>query len=488
MKRCLWILMLLLCACSAHDDFVIDNLGAIDGIRFGVISGTTHERYLQEDYPNARAFYYYDVPDLFYALKTRKVDVIGMDANAWKTISHQHEYAVPYVEEWREEPYGMIFNKKDQGLLDRYNSFLSELKSTGELERICDKWYSEGDKAAMPDLGHVERSGKSIKVACSGMVALFDFIRDGRNCGLDIEIVERFAAHLGRPVEYMLVDFDGLIASIAMNTVDIGTSSICITPERAKMVNFGDSYASGHSNIIIRKENSPDFSHEDREDEKLLDGIVESFHSNLIQEKRYMMVLDGLYITILISVLSIIFGSVLSVLVCAMRVSGRRVLRGFARAYVDIVRGIPIVVLLMILFYIVFAGLGTSAVSVAIIAFSINFSAFSSEIFRSGLEGVDTGQRKAGIALGFNELQTFRHIVLPQALRNILPVFKGEAGALVKDTSIVGYIAVIDVTMATDIIRSRTFDAFFPLIIVTVIYFVLVWILNKVIDKLFAAF
>jgi polar amino acid transport system substrate-binding protein len=123
-------------------------------------------------------------------------------------------------------------------------------------------------------------------------------------------------------------------------------------------------------------------------------------------------------------------------------------------------------------------------VLVATIAFGMNFAAYTSEIFRTGIEGVDPGQSEAGIAMGFSKVQTFVHVVLPQTVRRILPVYKGEFISLVKMTSIVGYIAVQDLTKASDIVRSRTFDAFFPLIMVAMLYFAISWILMQSLEYL----
>jgi len=114
----------------------------------------------------------------------------------------------------------------------------------------------------------------------------------------------------------------------------------------------------------------------------------------------------------------------------------------------------------------------------------MNFGAYVSEIFRSGIEGIAKGQTEAGIAMGFNRFQTFVFIVLPQTVQRILPVYKGEFISLVKMTSIVGYIAVQDLTKASDIIRSRTFDAFFPLVMVAILYFVIAWVLMQSLEYL----
>jgi polar amino acid transport system substrate-binding protein len=167
-----------------------------------------------------------------------------------------------------------------------------------------------------------------------------------------------------------------------------------------------------------------------------------------------------------------------------MRMSKKRLLNLPARAYIAILRGTPVLVLMMLIFYVVFASVDIRPSLVAVIAFGLNFAAYVAEIFRTGIEGVDRGQTEAGIAMGFTRVETFSHIVIPQALQRIFPVYKGEFITLVKMTSIVGYIAVQDLTKAGDIIRSRTFDAFFPLVMVAVLYFLISWTLMQSIEYL----
>jgi polar amino acid transport system substrate-binding protein len=171
-------------------------------------------------------------------------------------------------------------------------------------------------------------------------------------------------------------------------------------------------------------------------------------------------------------------GTLLGGLICWMKMSKRKFLSGFANIYINLLRGTPVLVLLMIIYYIVFASVNINPVLVAIFAFGLNFAAYVSEMFRTSIESIDKGQKEAGIAGGFTKVQTFIHIITPQALRHLLPVYKGEFISLVKMTSIVGYIAVQDLTKASDIIRSRTFDAFFPLIMAAVLYLILAWLLT----------
>jgi polar amino acid transport system substrate-binding protein len=167
-----------------------------------------------------------------------------------------------------------------------------------------------------------------------------------------------------------------------------------------------------------------------------------------------------------------------------MRMSPNLILRQLAKTYISLLRGTPVLVLLMLIFYVVFASIAIDPVLVAVFAFGLNFAAYVSEMFRTGIESIDRGQTEAGVAMGFSRIGTFRHIVLPQALQRILPVYKGEFISMVKMTSIVGYVAVQDLTKASDIIRSRTFDAFFPLIVVAVMYFLISWVLIQALEYL----
>ena len=136
----------------------------------------------------------------------------------------------------------------------------------------------------------------------------------------------------------------------------------------------------------------------------------------------------------------------------------------------------------MLMFYVIMAPFKTDGVTVAVISFAMYFSAYVSEMFRTSIEGIRKGQTEASLAMGFSKFGTFVYIILPQAVQRVLPVYKGEFISLVKITAIVGYIAVLDLTKASDIIRSRTFDAFFPLIMVAVLYFLLAWILTLILD------
>lgn len=198
------------------------------------------------------------------------------------------------------------------------------------------------------------------------------------------------------------------------------------------------------------------------------------FDFNLIQGDRYKMLLDGLGVTVEIALAAAVLGVILGSLIALMRLSKWNFVRGVARVYVDVIRGTPVMVQLLIMYYIILATYNGPKVAVAIFSFGLNSAAYVSEMVRGGILSVDKGQTEAGRSLGLSSGATLIKIVMPQAIKNTLPSLFNEFIMLLKETSIVGYIALMDLTKAGDFIRSRTYSAFFPLLTVAAIYLVMV--------------
>ena len=213
-------------------------------------------------------------------------------------------------------------------------------------------------------------------------------------------------------------------------------------------------------------------------------SLAESFANNLIAEDRYRMILDGLQVTLIITLFSAVLGTLLGGLVCWMRMSRRPWLQKVAKVYIDIMRGTPVLVVLRLMYYVIMAPLEATGIVVAIVTFGMNAAAYIGEMLRTAIQGIDRGQTEAGLALGYTPRQTFIRIVLPQVVKAVMPVYQGEIISLLKGTSIVGYIAVADMTRASDLIRSRTFDAFFPLILTAIIYFFMAWLIGRLMTSL----
>ena len=217
--------------------------------------------------------------------------------------------------------------------------------------------------------------------------------------------------------------------------------------------------------------------------------LKSSFISNFIDDNRWRYITDGLKITLLVTVFAVLIGVVLGFLIAIVRTThdktGKlKILNAICKVYLTVIRGTPVVVQLMIIYFIIFGSVDISKVVVAIVAFGINSGAYVAEIFRSGIMSIDNGQFEAGRSLGFNYAQTMMYIVMPQAFKNVLPTLCNEFISLLKETSVSGYIALQDLTKGGDIIRSRTYDAFMPLIAVALIYLAMVMISTKLVSLL----
>lgn len=218
-------------------------------------------------------------------------------------------------------------------------------------------------------------------------------------------------------------------------------------------------------------------------------GIWSSFHNNFIKNNRWKYLLDGLIVTIEISAAAALIGIFLGGLIGIIRSTadqtGRfRVLNLLCRLYLTLVRGTPVVVQLLIIYFVIFGSVEVSKVLVAIVAFGLNSAAYVAEIIRSGIMAVDKGQMEAGRSLGLSYGFTMRSIIMPQAFKNVLPALGNEFIVLLKETSICGYIALVDLTKGGDIILSQTYDAFLPLLAVALIYLSMVVVLSHLLKKL----
>ena len=230
----------------------------------------------------------------------------------------------------------------------------------------------------------------------------------------------------------------------------------------------------------------------------LWNALKDDFVNNFITQKRYMYLLKGLGITFEVTFFAALLGILLGIIVALVRSSHDKLaeemrpgfLKGllgffnfFANIYLTVIRGTPMVVQLMIAYFVIFAT-SNNKVLVAILAFGVNSGAYVAEIIRSGIMSIDVGQFEAGRSLGFGYIATMIHIIIPQAIKNVLPALANEFIVLIKETSVSGYVGLQDLTKGGDIIRSRTYSAFMPLIAVALIYLVIVIFFSKLVTLL----
>ena len=226
--------------------------------------------------------------------------------------------------------------------------------------------------------------------------------------------------------------------------------------------------------------------------------MKDRLYTNFIADDRYMYLIKGLWMTLQITFLAVLLGIALGVVAAIVRSTHDKtiedmrpgirknlliILNALVKLYLTVIRGTPVVVQLMITYYIIFAS-STNQVLVAVLAFGVNSGAYVAEIIRSGIMSIDNGQFEAGRSLGFNYLHTMLYIIIPQAIKNVLPALANEFIVLIKETSVSGYVGIQDLTRGGDVIRSRTFDAFPPLLAVAAIYLIIVIFFSKLVSIL----
>ncbi len=216
-------------------------------------------------------------------------------------------------------------------------------------------------------------------------------------------------------------------------------------------------------------------------------NIGDSFYQSVIYDNRYKFIIEGLVNTIIIAFFAVIIGIIIGVAVALIRnyheQTGKlKFINILAKIYVSVIRGTPVILQLMIIYYVIFKSVNINIILVGILAFGINSGAYVSEIIRAGINSIPIGQSEAGYSLGLKYGQVMKYIILPQAIKNILPALGNEFITLLKETSVGAYIGIIELTKASDIIASRTYDYFFPLIIIAFIYLIMTLGLSKVVN------
>ena len=445
------------------------------GVRIGVQTGSSYDLFCREHFPDSEIVYFTSFPDMILQVKSGSLDGFTTDevsaAELLKSVD-----GIRYLPETLDElDICMALPQSDAGrrLQGELDDFLTRVKADGTLGTVIKAWLTDDTGHQLTDHKSLEPVNGTIRLATECAYPPYDFIRNGETVGIDVDLLIRFCREKGYGLEIIDMSFDALIPSLGTRA-DIVANGITYSDERAQRVLFTVPYSSEKTVMVVR---CP------AEKEDRLTGLKNSFISTFITEKSWQLLAQGLWTTVRISLLSALFGTLLGFGICMIRrqKSGLGIL--LTTWYIRLLQGTPIVVLLMILYYVIFSGASVSGMTVAVIAFTLNFAAYVSEMMRTGIEAVPAGQREAALAMGYTRSGAFFRIVMPQAAQHFLPVYKGEVVSLIKSTSVVGYITVQDLTKMSDIIRSRTYDAFFPLITTAVIYFAVAALLGYLVSR-----
>ncbi|MDO4317743.1 MAG: ABC transporter permease subunit [Lachnospiraceae bacterium] len=487
----LGFLLLFAGGCSAGNtdktEAQLGTLADFNGKNVGTLTGAAYEELMAGEYENLNWSYYDDLATMIAALKKGDVTALVLDSPVAELAAAQfpRELAV-FPEVISNYDFSMLL-KKDSALTEPVSEVIRELKADGTLDSLKEKWFSGDEERMRIDWSQYdtsERAGGTLRYAFDPSTMPMVYIGDdGKASGLETELALIIADRLDMGVEFINTKTVSLMMYVQQGRADIGASCYMITEERLEVMDFCESYYSGGTVFLCRRGTISEELLANSTGAAAADdgtglggffaGLKESFEKTFIRGSRWKLIANGLLVTLEISVFAGILGTVLGFLLCLCLRSRARVLSFLAKAFSKLMQGIPSLVVLMITYFVIFGSVQISPVLVAVIAFSVLFAVSVSGILNTGIEAVDKGQWEAAIALGFGNAGAFGRIILPQAVRHVLPLYKSELVTMVKLTSIVGYISIEDLTKAGDIIRSRTYEAFFPLLTTAVIYFIL---------------
>lgn len=456
---------------------VTDLMGSTIGVQLGTVSDVLASSVEQRG-GGTQVQRFTKTADAVQALVQGKIDCIVEDEQPAKAFLKLNTSLRILPETFGKANLAICVAKGNESLQIDINTALEQLKKEGVLDTIVSRHIDQSIAIAYDVKKDVERKGK-IRFATNSAYEPFEYYDEGELVGIDIDVAKAIGDKLQMDVEFVDMEFDAVITSVQTGKTDAAISCITVTPERLKNINFTIPYMVARQVVMV---NSGEIATSNQ-------TFVDHFKSCFVTGHRYKYLLKGLGNTLLITLFAIILSLIVGTLIAIIRSTHDRngnhiILNGICQLYLTIVRGTPSMVQLLIIYYVVFASANVDKLFVAIIAFGLNSAAYMAEIIRSGIMAVDQGQMEAGRSLGLSYSTTMRLIILPQAFKNVLPAMGNELITLLKDTSISGYIGLVDLTKGSDIIRSITYDAMMPLGVVACIYLAIVMTLATGVNRL----
>ncbi len=449
----------------------------LNGRNIAVQTAVLYEELIRDRVPDT-SFQYYTMPnDMIYALTSGKVDAYLIEGVSYgiQKANHPELETLDEVAGYINATCIIGNNEKKETLLKELNEFIRASKEDGTSDYLYSYWIESFDpETSSFSLDPFSGERGQISIAVEGGYEPFSFVSNGELSGYDVEFISRFCLAYGYEPVFYEVPFEAIAPGVETGKYDIGMN-IVVSEERNETGTLSDIYYTTPINLVVIGEDSSDAS--------FFEKLISSFNKTFIRENRWKLFLEGSGVTILITICSIVLGTVLGFLIYLSCRHGNRVANAVNNFYNWLVEGMPTVLLLMILYYIVFGSSRLSGMWVSVVGFTLIFSCSMYDMLCVGCKAVPDGQLEAAKALGYTDSQSFFKILLPQAAQHFLPIYRNEIVTLIKESSVVGYIAVLDLTKISDLVRSRTYEAFFPLIATAVIYFIIAAVMTEIVKK-----
>ncbi len=461
------------------DQEVINDVTDLNGCEIGLLLGASYNTSIQKMFPDSKFSFYSTYSDMIQDLKAGRIDSYIADKPIAMTHVRQSGELRILDTFLTKDEYGFILEKNNTKLCEELNQAIRELKKEGELNRLIEKWIEVGEEHYLELNESASAPNGVLKIATNADSAPFSYNYSGDIIGYDIEVLGLAAEKLGYQIQTTQYAFGSLLNSVISGREDIAVGGITYTDERSKEVLFTDSVYEGGTVAVLAGESS--FTNP-------LQSMKNAINKMLLMEERWKQIVAGIGVTIFISIVTLVCGTLLGILLSIlMRHENQKISKLFT-CISTVLDTLPLLIILMILYYVIFAKYRISAMVIAIIGLTLVFANTVAGLLNTGLLAIDRGQLEAAEAMGYRKEQIFMKIAFPQIMKQMYSQYVGAVTSMVKDTSIVGYITVQDLTNVSDTIRSTTYQAFFPLLLSAVIYFLIAKIIVKILTRLMEHF
>ena len=460
----------------------------LSGKTVSMLTGAPFEELARSKNKDIREFTFYNnTPDMLLALEAGKTDAVLINNAIAALVVNRSEKLAHFPPSLQDGVFGIAFRKGDPARdvwQKAYDAITEE-----EKQALWEKWTGSDESAkVIPAQDWPGKNGTIQAAVCDTLEPMSYAGEGGKLMGFDVEMILLMAKQMDVHVEFTGMEFSAILATVQSGKATLGAGSIIVTDERRELVDFVDYYPAAFV-LIVRAMQSGNAAGEEASPangsgEGLWSSIEGSFERTFLRENRWKLFLQGIGTTLLITILSILFGTLFGFFVFMLCRNGNPVANSVTRFCIWLIRGMPVIVLLMIMYYIIFGKISISGTAVSVVCFTLVFASGVYGNIKIGVGAIDQGQLEAAYALGYTNRQAFYRVILPQALPHFMPAYKSSITDIIKATAIVGYVAVQDLTKMGDLIRSRTLEAFFPLIAVAVIYFVLAAVLTAIVKRI----
>ena len=446
----------------------IKTIKDLDGKKIGVQTGVLYEDLIKDDITD-EAWLYYKLPnDMIAALEHGKIDAYLIEEVGYYAQRYEHPELVRLEEKAGYCDFAVIVGKDENQQLyyNQLQEFIKAKKADGWLDELFDYWVKNWDPNTCVIRNVPKTTGENgtVTIAIEGGYEPFSFESNREFSGYDVEFMMNFCAAYGYQWDFKAMEFDSIATGCLAGKYNFGMN-IVVDEERAEDSVLTDPYYTCDIVFVLEGESENDLG--------FWGNFKHGFEKTFIRDNRWVMFVQGIGTTMLITLLSILFGTILGFLLYMWCRHGDKVANTVTNIFDGLISGIPTVVLLMILAFVIFGNSKLDVKWISVIGFSFIFGAEMYDMLCVGCNAIPKGQTEASRALGYSDKESFFKIILPQAARHFLPIYKNDIVSLIKETSVVGYIAVMDLTKMGDLVRSRAYTPFFVLIAVAIFYFIM---------------